>query len=179
MRKLNIIIVISLIIIFLIHPIQSAFLLLGFTEKDWNTLAWIGVGLVLIHALIGIYLSADTLKTLWKGQKNYFQGNGRFWLSRISGFLILILMVFHFNAYGEMEDGKYVVFPFTDIKLFFQLGLLLALFIHLFVNVKPLLISLGITDRGKIRKLIFIILTLVLIFVSIAVLYYFFKWYSV
>lgn len=175
MRKFNAFLALALVIIFILHPLQGSLVLLGDLKEASKVLAWGGVILMGLHVLLGIYYSKGTVDMMIKAKKLYFKKEKNFWIIRISGLLIIIFLFFHINTYGMMENGKYVVFDFTPAKLFFQLGLILALVVHILYNLKPLIFSLGIK---KIKKdtIIKVLIILFFLFVIGAVFYYFFKW---
>jgi succinate dehydrogenase/fumarate reductase cytochrome b subunit len=72
-----------------------------------------------------------------------------------------------------MVDGKYILFEFTALRLLAQLLLSAALFIHLFVNVRPLLMALGVLRRRECAAGLYLIVSLVLLFCTSAVINYY------
>jgi hypothetical protein len=68
--------------------------------------------------------------------------NALFWARRISGVCILIFAFFHFGLFGSMVGDTYILFDFTTARLVTQLLLIASLFTHIFMNIRPLLISL-------------------------------------
>ena len=176
MRKINTILSVLLIGIFLIHGVMGSFMLLGVGSSAGKILAWIGVLILIAHTVIGVLL---TVKTLRKGKENsehYLKQNAVFWARRTSGLAILILFFFHLGLFGRMEDGAYILFPFTTVKLITQLLLTAALFVHLFINVRPLLVSLGVLKYKERRGDIYLILSVLLLFIAGAAIIYYIGW---
>ena len=176
MRKINTILSVLLLGIFLIHGVMGSFMILGVGSSAGKILAWIGVMILIAHTVIGVLL---TVKTLRKGKENsehYLKQNAVFWTRRASGVAILILFFFHLGLFGRMEDGAYILFPFTTMKLITQLLLTAALFVHLFINVRPLLVSLGILKYKERRGDIYLILSVLLLFIAGAAIIYYIGW---
>lgn len=144
MRKLNTILSALLILIFMLHGIMGSFMLVGVASSAGKILAWIGVGILIAHTGIGAWLTVQsfrTAKSQGKSIRNRTASSGR---DGPAGWPILVLMFFHIGLFGEVQDGQYILFPFTTVKLVTQLLLIAALFIHIFINIRPLLVSLGI-----------------------------------
>lgn len=62
MRKLNTILSVLLLVIFLLHGIMGSFMLLGIGSNAGKILAWVGVAVLAVHAGIGIILTVQTLR---------------------------------------------------------------------------------------------------------------------
>lgn len=175
MRKINTVLSILLIVIFMLHGLMGSFMLVGIGSSAGKVLAWIGVAVLVVHTVIGAILTIQTLKN--KGC-SYLKQNAVFWARRASGLAILILLFFHIGLFGGIKDGMYILFPFTTVKLVTQLLLIVALFIHLFINIRPLLISLGIISYKERRGDIFLILSVLLLFCVGAVIIYYIGWHT-
>jgi succinate dehydrogenase/fumarate reductase cytochrome b subunit len=176
MRKLNTILSVLLILIFMIHGIMGSFMLLGVGSSDGKILAWTGGGILVAHTGIGVWLTVQSFRTAKKSGKKYLKQNGIFWARRASGLAILVLMFFHIGLFGEAQAGRYILFPFTTMKLVTQLLLIAALFIHIFINIRPLLVSLGIISYKERRGDIYLILSVLLLFLAGAVILYYIGW---
>ena len=175
MRKINTVLSILLIVIFMLHGLMGSFMLVGIGSSAGKVLAWIGVAVLVVHTVIGAILTIQTLKN--KGC-SYLKQNAVFWARRASGLAILILLFFHIGLFGGIKYGMYILFPFTTVKLVTQLLLIVALFIHLFINIRPLLISLGIISYKERRGDIFLILSVLLLFCVGAVIIYYIGWHT-
>lgn len=176
MRQLNIILAFSLIILFIFHALNGSLVLLGIIPETLKFLDYFGVAILTIHAIYSFYLTYKSIKTSSKSGIWYLKENLNFWIVRISGLLIFILMFFHFNEYGMFENGQFVVFPFTIDPLLIQLGLVLALFIHILTNIRPLIVSFGAVKLLKKRWLIYLIIVVILLFVIGSVMFYYVEW---
>lgn len=155
---------------------MGSFMLLGIGSSAGKVLAWIGVVLLIVHTVIGIILTVQTIRKSKENENNYLKQNAVFWARRASGLAILILLFFHIGLFGEVQDGVYILFPFTTAKLITQILLVAAFFIHIFINVRPLLISLGIINYKERRGDIYLILSVLLLFITGAVIIYYIGW---
>ena len=98
MRKLNSILGASLIVLLLIHMVTGALQLTGLMSGGaWirSVLSFIMMTIVIVHAIIGVILTVRTIKDSKGGGERYFKQNKRFWLSRISGLAMMILILYH------------------------------------------------------------------------------------
>ena len=178
MRKINTILSVLLLVIFMLHGLMGSFMLLGIGSSAGKILAWVGVAVLAAHTVIGVILTIKTLKIFKNAGNSYLKQNAVFWARRASGLAILILMFFHIGLFGGVQDGIYILFPFTTVKLITQLLLVAALFIHLFINIRPLLISLGIISYKERRGDIYLILSVLLLFSAGAVIIYYIGWHT-
>ena len=178
MRKINTILSVLLLVIFMLHGLMGSFMLLGIGSSAGKILAWIGVAVLAVHTVIGVILTIKTLKISKNAGSSYLKQNAVFWARRASGLAILILMFFHIGLFGGVQDGMYILFPFTTVKFITQLLLVAALFIHLFINIRPLLVSLGIISYKERRGDIYLILSVLLLFSAGAVIIYYIGWHT-
>lgn len=178
MRKINTILSVLLLVIFMLHGLMGSFMLLGIGSSAGKILAWVGVAVLAAHTVIGVILTIKTLKIFKNAGNSYLKQNAVFWARRASGLAILILMFFHIGLFGGVQDGMYILFPFTTVKLITQLLLVAALFIHLFINIRPLLISLGIISYKERRGDIYLILSVLLLFCTGTVIIYYIGWHT-
>ena len=177
MRKLNTIFSVILIVIFLLHGIFGSLQLLRVNVNfPGKTLGWIGMAVLAAHTVIGVILTIQTLRASKKNGDNYIKQNALFWTRRASGLAILILIFFHIGTYGAKINGNFVLFEFTTVKLIAQLLLIVALFVHIFVNVKPHLMAKGVIKHKERRVDIFLILSVLVLFFSGAVIFYYIMW---
>ncbi|HAH62782.1 MAG TPA: pilus assembly protein PilX [Treponema sp.] len=176
MRKINTILSAVILAIFLVHGVMGSFLLLGVGTNAATILAWIGFGLILVHAGLGVVLTVQAVREGGKSGRWYLRQNAEFWTRRFSGAAIMILLFFHFGTYGETVNGTFGLKEFTTVKLITQLLLIAALFIHIFVNIRPLLISLGVIKQKERRVDLFLTGSVFLLFFTGAVLIYYIGW---
>ena len=100
-------------------------------------LAWIGVGILAAHTVLGLLLTAQTFRASRSGGKLYGKQNALFWARRTSGLAILLMLFFHIGVFGRVQDGVYILFPFTTVRLLTQLLLVASVFVHLLLNLRP------------------------------------------
>ena len=85
MRKLNTILSVLLLFICLLHGLMGSFMLLGISSGAGKFLAWIGVGILAAHTVLGLLLTAQTFRASRSGGKLYGKQNALFWARRTSG----------------------------------------------------------------------------------------------
>lgn len=86
MRKLNTILSVLLLFICLLHGLMGSFMLLGISSGAGKFLAWIGVGILAAHTVLGLLLTAQTFRASRSGGKLYGKQNALFWARRTSGY---------------------------------------------------------------------------------------------
>ena len=99
MRKWNTILSVLMLLIFMIHGIMGSFMLNGVGSSAGKLLAWIGVGILVVHTVIGVILTVQSLQTAKQSGKMYLKQNAIFWAGRASGMAILILLLFHIGLF--------------------------------------------------------------------------------
>ena len=110
MRKWNTILSVLMLLIFMIHGIMGSFMLNGVGSSAGKLLAWIGVGILVVHTVIGVILTVQSLQTAKQSGKMYLKQNAIFWARRASGLAILILLFFHIGLFGAEWDIYFVPF---------------------------------------------------------------------
>ena len=158
------------------YMIMDSFMLNGVGSSAGKLLAWIGVGILVVHTVIGVILTVQSLQTAKQSGKMYLKQNAIFWARRASGMAILILLLFHIGLFGKVQNGTYILFPFTTVKMVTQLLFVAAIFVHIFINIRPLLVSLGIISYKERRGDIYLILSVLLLFIAGAVIFYYIGW---
>ena len=79
MRKWNTILSVLMLLIFMIHGIMGSFMLNGVGSSAGKLLAWIGVGILVVHTVIGVILTVQSLQTAKQSGKMYLKQNAIFW----------------------------------------------------------------------------------------------------
>ena len=176
MRRLNAVLTACIMVLFLFHAVMGAFQLLGTGSNTVRVLGWVTLVLTALHALIGIKLTADTLRTQKQAGASYPKENRLFWARRISGFILIALIALHVGAFSSSASGAYRLLPFGRFKLAVQLLLVLTLALHVLSNVKPMLISFGIRRFEERSGDILFVLALLLLFMTAALVFYYFRW---
>ena len=79
MRKWNTILSVLMLLIFMIHGIMGSFMLNGVGSSAGKLLAWIGVGILVVHTVIGVILTVQSLQTAKQsgkmGETSQWAGN--------------------------------------------------------------------------------------------------------
>lgn len=96
MRKLNTILSVLLLFICLLHGLMGSFMLLGISSGAGKFLAWIGVGILAAHTVLGLLLTAQIFRASRYGGKPYGKQNALFWARRASGLAILLIAAYPF-----------------------------------------------------------------------------------
>lgn len=170
MRRVNTLISALLIGIFLLHGILGGFMLLGIGHTVGKMLTWGGMALLAIHTAAGAWLTAETFRA---GGRVYARRNALFWARRASGLAILFFLYFHIGAFAAFDGHAFVLLPFTAAKLLMQLGLTASLGLHIWINIRPFLVSLGVISYKERRGDIELVLSVLLLFMAgTAVMYY-------
>lgn len=178
MRKWNAILTAAILVLFLIHAILGGFQLMGVGGTAVKAVAWINVALIAAHTVIGVKLTADTLKVRKQTGVGYFKHNLLFWARRVSGLAVMVLLVFHLTAFGSAGGAAFRLKYFDAFKLATQLLLVAALALHIISNVKPMLISFGIRSLRERAGDILFILSVLLLFMAAAFVVYYIRWNS-
>ena len=110
MRKLNAVLSMLILVLFILHAVFGSFQILGIGNTALKLLAWVSVCLIIVHTVIGIKLTWDTLRIQKKNGVSYFRENKLFWVRRISGFAVMLFIAAHIfvfmgNALGFIVSG--------------------------------------------------------------------------
>jgi hypothetical protein len=139
-------------------------------------LAWILIGLVLAHGVIGVLLTAQSVQVWRQTGAPYWRRNALFWVRRLSGFAILVLLCLHVAAFGYTADGVYRLKWFGTGKLISQLLLVASILIHVGTNCTPLRVALGShSRRGKMGDFLLLV-SLLLVFMAVGIIVYYVRW---
>ena len=168
MRKLNAIVSLLLIILFLIHTIAGSFQMM-------KNLSYFMLFLIGVHIIIGIKLTIDSIIIGRKSGKFYFRENAVFWTRRITGIAMILLVICHvllFTSNGEV----FRLNDFNEVQLIFSIFLVFTLLVHILANIRPLLISFGISGFRLYIKDILLILAIISLFGAFAFVIYYLRW---
>ncbi|WP_432631017.1 pilus assembly protein PilX [Brotaphodocola sp.] len=176
MRKWNHILARIILILFLLHALMGSLILLGFSTISFFPLSWFLLAVVIIHGILGLLSTFPAVRTGWKTGHWYFKQNLTFWIKRISGLSVLLLLIFHVTAYTTSVNGRFFLREFTRCRMVLQIFFILSIFIHLAVSIKPMLITKG-TVKFKERTMDWmLILSTMMLFFTVAVILYYIKW---
>ena len=180
MRRANAIISALIIVCFIIHMIWGGFILLGILSGGSPVLSCVTIAmeiLLLIHIIIGIKLTADSVRASRRAGVFYLKENRLFLIRRISGFALLVFVMIHIIIFeGSDTAGGYRLNVFGVPQLISQILMVLSLIVHLVANITPLRIGLGIKDGKNLRTDIMLALTALLFLAGIAFVIYFIRW---
>lgn len=176
MRKWNNRLARIIIILFLLHAFMGSLILLGFSTVSFVWLSWILFTAVIIHGSLGILSTISALKIGRKTKNWYLRKNASFWTKRISGLAIMLLLIFHITAYTTNVNGHFFLKEFTVWRMLAQILLIAAIFIHLAVSIKSMLIAKG-TVKFKERTMDWmLVLSILMLFFAVTVIVYFIQW---
>ena len=162
MRKINNILVHIIIALFLLHALMGSLILLGVSRISFRILSYTLLMVVFMHAVISMVSTLRALESGQKSKKWYLRKNTGFWTKRISGLSILVLLIFHMTAYTR-SNGTMIA----------QLLFILAIFVHLAVSVKSMLIARGtIHLKDRLIDCMFVLSAMILFF-SLAIITYY------
>ena len=178
MRRINIFLVIGIILSFLFHSLSGSIRLFGADAGSPELSARICLTLVAVHVIITAILTVKTIIAIKKSKKSYFRENKLFWTRRISGFALLIPLVMHLLIFRGNGDEAYRLVFFHTGRLISQILLIACLALHIITNIRPMLIGLGVRQRGLLSADISFVLSVVLLFCCCAFCIYCFRWVS-
>ncbi len=176
MRRLNTFLVIGIILSFILHSLSGSIRLLGADAGSPKITAVICIILVTFHVIITSALTVKTINSIRKSGKNYFRENIPFWTRRISGFALLIPLVIHLLIFKGTGDEAYRLVFFHTGRLISQILLIACLALHIITNLRPMLIGMGLKDRGLLSADIGFVLSVVLLFCCCAFCVYCLRW---
>ena len=179
MRKYNTICSGIIILLLAAHAVAGVFQMTGVISggnQVMQVLAYIMAGFVILHMLFGIRLTIETLHACRRAGKSYFKGNIEFWIRRISGFALILLILYHVIIFTGESGEAFRLNSFGGLQLAGSLLLVIALFVHICINIRPMLISFGIAGRRVYVRDIMLILAIVAAICAVAFIVYYMRW---
>ena len=179
MRKYNTICSIIIILLLGVHAVTGMFQLTGVTAGGGTlreVFSWVMGGFVVLHIIMGTILTVQTMCALKAAGKAYFRENIEFWVRRISGLALILLIFYHVIIFTGESGEVFRLNTFAGLELAGSLLLVLALSVHIASNIRPLLISFGIAGRKVYVRDILLILAIVCVACAAAFLVYYFRW---
>lgn len=176
MRKINNILARIIVVIFLLHAFMGSLLLLELSSVSLHNLSKILFIMVIIHGVLGLIATIASVKSGAVSGHWYLKQNAAFWTKRISGVVIMLLLVFHITAFTTSVNGRFFLKEFTLCSMLLHIIFILSIFIHLAVSIKPMLIAKGVLkykERTFDWMLVLSVMTLVFM---LSVIAYFIKW---
>jgi succinate dehydrogenase/fumarate reductase cytochrome b subunit len=178
-RKINAVVSVGIIGLFLIHGIAGGFQMMGFIPggQAWmEALAWMMVVLVVVHMVIGLWLTVLTIQISKRAKACYVRENLLFWIRRVSGFAVMLLVFWHFALFAQTGEGVFRLANFGTPEMIGQLLLVLALAVHLLCNIRPLSVALGLYGGKGYGRDLLLIFSVVLAFLALAFVVYDLRW---
>ena len=180
MRRINAVLTACIMVLFVIHMIWGALSMFSMIKGGsavFSALSWVMIGCIILHVLISLWLTADTVITSKRAGVSYFKENRLFWVRRISGFALFAFMIVHVLLFMEEGSGSGIRLKLFDAPaLVSQILLVAALLVHLITNIGPLKIAFGLEDRRNIRADIMLLLSILLLIAGAAFVVYFIRW---
>jgi len=178
MRKFNAILSMAIVAMFLVHGVAGGLQLFGLMaggDSFLTYISWALLVLIGIHIIIGVKLTADSLKAIRLSGTSYFGPNKLFWARRISGFAAMLFIAIHVIIFmGRSEP--YRLNLFEGIQLASQILMVIALAIHLTSNIRPSMVSLGRRELRPYAADILVVLSVIMLFTAMAFAGYYIRW---
>lgn len=176
MRKLNGILARVVVVLFLIHAVMGCFMLQGRSSVSCFPLTILLLVTVIAHAILGVIATIKAVRSGGSSGKWYFRQNKAFWIKRISGVSILLLLIFHMSVYVTSSNGVYFLKEFTWVSLVSQLLFVLAIFVHLYVSIEGMLIAKGILQYKERKKDWLLVLSVFMLMIAATIIMYYVQW---
>lgn len=180
MRRINAVITMCIMILFVIHIIWGGMVLLGMVKGGspaFSVMSRMLLVLVGIHMIIGTVLTIKTISAVRRAGVFYPKENMLFLIRRISGFALMFFVAVHvFLFMGTGDVGVYRLRLFDAAGLISQILMVVTLLLHVAVNINPLRIALGLSDKADVKGDIAIVLAILLLVSGIAFFVYFLRW---
>lgn len=176
LRAINAVLSVLMLGLFLVHGIGNAFQMMGTGMPLSKGISHMLLTCVATHAVIGVVLTIDTLRIQRSAGVSYPRENIRFWTARLSGFAVAFFIVAHVLMLQHPESAYVRLPPFLELQLVLSVLLVLSLGVHVFANMQPLMVSLGMpSPRARAADLIFV-LAVLLVLMAVAFVMYFLRW---
>ena len=179
MRKFNSILTAVILVMFIIHGFLGALNMLDVVVVITKAMAWTMVALIGVHTVLSCVLTARAFKTWKKTGAPYLRENTLFWVRRISGLAIMIMLVFHVISFTSASGSAFTLSFFDGFRLAANILLVFSIAFHVITNVKPLLISLGIRRlKPRAGDILFFLSVLLILFI-IGFIVYYIRWNTI
>ena len=140
-------------------------------------LAFACLGAVGLHVIVTSVLTIQTLIARKRSGAGYFRDNLMFWARRISGFALLIPLVLHILTFiGNNSSGAFRLNEFGNAQLILQILFVILIAFHVFTNIGPALISLGVRNKKAFAADMIFVISVILLFAAGAFCIYYLRW---
>ena len=176
MKKFNSVISLLLIIAVLAHGVLASLLMMGWVGNTMPIPAFISLGLLLIHIVLSCILSTKTIKDAVKSGDKYEIQNKMFIIRRVSGVLMMVFVIAHLVFYFGPQVENFKDTAMSVPQLVLLILLLISLIVHIVTNIRPLMVSLGVTSPTGVRVVLGLLIACALIAMAMAGVAFFLKW---
>ncbi|MCQ2981997.1 MAG: hypothetical protein MJ178_04520 [Treponemataceae bacterium] len=176
MRKLNLILAIIMMVLLALHAVAGAFMLFGVSTITLKPLSYALLAVFLLHALLGIIFTVSPMRSKLKGGKWYAKENAGYWIKRITGIVMLVMIWFHMTTWTTTVNGRVYLKNFTPIRFTGQMLFLIAIVLHIAVSIRPMLIKKGVLKFKERSVDLLLVLSVFLLFVTAAFIAWFIHW---
>lgn len=173
MKRINAILAVTGLLLYLIHGLSSGFFMVGLLPFSpiYKSSGWFFIYIIWFHAALGVIFMFRNIFSRIKARNNlslYPSVNARYLGQRITGVLLFIICFFHIGLFGSTDaQGQYHLRQFTTISLLIQIAMIVLAFCHLLFSLKPSLLSFNLDYESGIGKTIYRILICILIGASL------------
>ena len=177
MKALNAVIAVALLVLFALHGLGNALQLFGVGSVVPSVIAWAMVALAALHFAMGVALTVSTFAEQRRAGTAYWRLNKRFWAVRASGMAIAAFAVCHILTFGRFDpDAPVRLSYFGPVQLVASVLFVVSIAVHVFANLQPLMISLGIpSPRGRAAD-VAVAFAVLLLATAVAFVVYFLRW---
>ena len=183
MRKGNAVLSVLIMVLFAVHLVWGGLIMAGMTaggSRVLKMLTHIMLTLIAVHVVIGLVLTADTVRVWRKTGVHYLRRNMLFWVRRVSGLAMMFFVAVHVMIFsGRTVEGVYRLNPFGAIELAAMLLMAASLLVHLSCNITPLRIALGLSDKKNFRMDLLLVVSILLLLAGAAFIVYYIRWQTI
>ena len=180
MRRANSVITALIMLLFLVHMIWGGLILAGMVKGGSRVFSFASMLLMILiclHVIISVKLTVDTIIASRKAGAFYFRENKLFLARRISGLALVVFIAVHVLVFnGSNEGGVYRLNPFGIAALISQILMVVCLVLHIVLNVRPLKIAFGFSDKRKESYDFAVVMAILLLIAAAAFLIYYLRW---
>ena len=149
--------------------------MLGVVGKTMPIPAFVCLGLLVVHIILSCILSTKTIKDAIKNDDKYEIQNKMFIIRRASGVLMILFVVAHLVFYFGPQVQNFSSTAMSVPQLILLILLVISLIVHIVTNIRPLMVSLGVTSSGAIRTVLCIFVICALLLMAFAGVSFFLK----
>jgi hypothetical protein len=170
LRKWNAVLSAVLLLLFAAHGVVGSVLLLGIGTILIKPLARGLFVVAAIHTIIGIILTVQSCSVWHRTKSPYLKNNSSFWIRRLSGIAIGVLMCLHLSMFGHTPSGTNQAWI---LDLILQLLLVGSILIHIVCNVKPMLVAFGCKAGLKQKGIVIAVFSAIIAFCGSGMIVYY------